>query len=77
MAILTAIKLLKIQKIMAKILENLYWKSVYDCYTLFRKPLFIRTLEKDKVNDCITNIKNVNTCVFSNTLWNKGKLATG
>ena len=62
---------------MAEILEKLHWKCVYDCSTLFGKPLFIRIFEKGKVNDCITNIKNVNTCVFSNSLWNKGKLATG
>ena len=62
---------------MAKILENLHWKSVYDCSTYLGKCLFIRVSKKGKVNDCITNIKNVNTCVFSNTLWNKGKLATG
>ena len=62
---------------MAEILENLHRKSVYDCYTLFRKSLFIRVSEKDKVNDCITIFLNVDTYGFSNTLWNKGKLATG
>ena len=73
---------------MAKISENLHWKSVYDCSTYLGKCLFIRVSKigkclfirvskKGKVNDCITNIKNVNTCVFSNSLWNKGKLATG
>ena len=68
MAILMTIKLSKFLKIMAEILENLHWKSVYDCYTTFGKSLFIRFSKKDKVNDCITNIKNVNTSVFFNAL---------
>ena len=77
MAIFMAIKLLNFLRIMVEILEKLHWKSVYDCCTDFTKSLFIRVSEKGKVNDCITTIKNVNTCNFSNTLWNKGKLATG
>ena len=43
--------------------------SVYDCYT----PL---ELKGSKVNDCITIIGNVNTCIFAKPLWNKGKLTT-
>lgn len=77
MAILMTIKLVKFTKIMAEILEKSHKKSVYDCSTHFRNPLFIMVSKKDKVNDCITNLSNVNTYNFHNTLWNKGKLATG
>ena len=76
MAILLAIKLLKFLKIMAVILENLHWKSVYDCWTPFRKSLFIRVSKNAKVNNYITNVSNVNTYVFTNSLLNKEKLAT-
>ncbi len=62
------IKLLKFLKSIAENLENLHKKSVYDCYTDFRKSYFIRVTENNKVNDCITNIKNVNTCIFFTAL---------
>ena len=53
---------------MAKNLEKSHKKSVYDCSTHFRKPLFIMVSEKDKVNDCITNLSNVYIHVFINVL---------